>query len=239
MPFVPRELTPAQVLLIVAGLVILLALVLPIILYVRARLRRLVRRRVPSRASMEVPVRERVVTVGYANVRGWVAISEARSPEELLRLAGGVVEVVAEAVRARGGMVVQFQGDSVLFAFNAIGTPGAAPDVGGAVVCAAEIRDRIARDSPDLRVHIGLATGPALAGNIGGGGFESFQVRGDPAEHAVRLTQLAKADAPTCVLVDHAVAAELPAGFRTEPYGGLFSRQDALRGVHLLLTAGE
>ena len=60
-----------------------------------------------------------------------------------------------------------------------------------------------------MRVRIGLNTGPLVAGNVGGGGRQSYTVHGDAVNLAARLEALCK-EHGTSLLVSAATARVLP-----------------------------
>jgi adenylate cyclase len=98
-----------------------------------------------------------------------------------------------------GGFVNKFGGDSLLAVF---GTPlnPAADHAASAVLAAQAMRrtlqafnaEQVQKDGPALRVGIGIAAGPVVAGNVGGEGRIEYTVIGDTVNLAARLQGLTK-----------------------------------------------
>jgi adenylate cyclase len=107
------------------------------------------RRRVAGPSAADRPV-----TVGFADLVGFTAMSEALDPPELAAIVDRFEATAYEHIPERGGRVVKMIGDEVMFVVES----GAfAADIAVALV---EAHGRDAR-LPDLRV--GLASGPALS----------------------------------------------------------------------------
>jgi adenylate cyclase len=117
---------------------------------------------------------------------------------------------VTRIIGAHDGIVTQFQGDGVLATFNVpIEDPNHARH---AFQAAEEILACVAaRKYADerIRVRIGLNTGSIVAGNVGGGGRQSYTVHGDAVNLAARLEALCK-ERGTSLLVSATTAKLLP-----------------------------
>jgi adenylate cyclase len=100
---------------------------------------------------------------------------------------------------AHGGMVNKFGGDSLLAVF---GTPlnPQADHAAQAVRAARAMFAALARfngrqaqsDQPQLRIGVGVATGPVVAGNVGGQERLEYTVIGDTVNLAARLQDKTK-----------------------------------------------
>jgi adenylate cyclase len=98
--------------------------------------------------------------------------------------------VVVEEVDQRKGLVNKFIGDAALAVF---GAPVEHDDHAGAALAAARaMATRLAEEVPDLEAGIGVSTGEAVAGNVGGESRYEYTVIGDAVNAAARLTELAK-----------------------------------------------
>jgi class 3 adenylate cyclase len=102
------------------------------------------------------------------------------------------------AIRAHGGLVVQYIGDEIEAVFGApVARPGHA---GQAVRAALEMRARLAAwnagrqraGRPPLHNGIGIHTGTVLAGNIGSADRLSYALVGDAVNLASRLQSLTR-----------------------------------------------
>ena len=98
-------------------------------------------------------------------------------------------DVATRVILAENGTVVQFVGDALMALFNA---PARQSDHARRAACAAltmqrEV-DRIAADRPGWpRFRVGVNTGEALVGNIGGEALRNFNAMGDAVNVAARL----------------------------------------------------
>ncbi len=59
------------------------------------------------------------VTVLFADVAGFTALSEVMDPEEVSDLIQPAVDLMSEEVRRHGGTITQFLGDGVMALFGA------------------------------------------------------------------------------------------------------------------------
>jgi class 3 adenylate cyclase len=142
---------------------------------------------------------------------------EATEPREVVRDLNEYFTEMDQAIRAHGGLVLQFIGDEIEAVF---GAPIAAPDhAGRAVHAAIEMRERLkdwnarreAMGRPPLRNGIGIHTGTVLAGNIGSADRLSYALVGDSVNLASRLQGLTK-ELRADVLVSGATRARLDDG---------------------------
>ena len=135
----------------------------------------------------------RDISVIFADIRGYTALSEALDPATLVGLLNEYLSIATEAILAHGGTVTMFQGDAVMAIFNA---PRDQSDHAWRAVQAAwEVTQGI--NSHNLRVGnrqvecgIGVHTGMALVGNIGAAGkLQNYTAIGDAVNIAKRLEQ--------------------------------------------------
>jgi adenylate cyclase len=100
------------------------------------------------------PEADRIQTVGFADLVGFTAMSQALDPRELSAMVDRFEAIAYEQIPARGGRVVKMIGDAVMFA---------ADDAVAAAEIALSLVEAHARDPglPDARA--GLASGPVLA----------------------------------------------------------------------------
>jgi adenylate cyclase len=109
--------------------------------------------------------------------------------------------VVVEEVDRHHGLVNKFMGDAVLAIFGA--PVHQAGHAGLALSAAREMARRLAGEVSEIGAGIGVATGEAVAGNIGDTSRFEYTVIGDAVNSAARLTELAK-EVPGRVLVSWA-----------------------------------
>jgi adenylate cyclase len=126
---------------------------------------------------------------------GYTPLAESLSPEELVGVLNGHLTVAAEAVLAYEGTISQYAGDLVMAIFNA---PLPQPDHAlRATRAACTLKREMTSYHKSLPPHLcmdfglGIATGPALVGNIGAKELLHYTAIGDTVNLAQRLEELA------------------------------------------------
>jgi class 3 adenylate cyclase len=141
----------------------------------------------------------RTVTVLFADLSGFTTLSEQLDPEVMQALQNELFEELTAAVQGFGGFVDKFVGDALLALF---GAPHAhEDDPERALNAAIAMLERTARLDArwrgraglPLTLHLGVNTGPVVAGGFGAGGAKSYSVTGDTVNTAQRLQSLAGA----------------------------------------------
>jgi len=151
------------------------------------------------RASGQIEGERRQVTVLFADISGFTALSERVDAEELASLVNDCLKELVLAVYAYEGMVDKFIGDCIMAVF---GAPVALEDdADRALRAALSMRERlqgfnrrwIEKLGQPLDLHIGVNTGMVIAGNVGSDLRMSYTVMGDTVNTASRLESAAKA----------------------------------------------
>ena len=126
------------------------------------------------------------VSVLFLDIRDFTAFAEQASAREVVTRLNGFYEEVVPVLLRHGGHANKFVGDGLLAVF---GAPERQPDhADRAVAAALEIGGLVEeRYGEDLRIGIGVNSGPVVAGTIGGGGRVEFTVIGDPVNTASRV----------------------------------------------------
>lgn len=156
---------------------------------------------------------EREVTVGFVDIRGFTTLTGTLSAPELARFLNAYFTAVEAEVQGRRGMVDKYIGDAVMFVFGAPNhlDDGAARACEAALAIVASLArraDEWARlGVPDLRVGVGVETGPAVVGNLGSERRLEYTVLGDTVNVASRLQDLNKPLGTTIVVGPGTVAA--------------------------------
>jgi adenylate cyclase len=161
-----------------------------------------------GRVSVEGEQRE--VTVLFADLRDFTPWVESTEPREVVRDLNAYFAEMEAAIRAHGGLVLQFIGDEIEAVF---GAPVPAADHAACAVRAAlEMRARLAaynaRRARPLRHGIGVHTGQVLAGAIGSRERLSYALVGDTVNLASRIQGLTK-EAGADILVSATTARRL------------------------------
>ncbi|MCJ9700617.1 MULTISPECIES: adenylate/guanylate cyclase domain-containing protein [unclassified Bradyrhizobium] len=158
----------------------------------------------PQSDRIDSEANRRTITVLFADLSGFTAMSERLDPEVMQTLQNQLFEELTAAVQSYGGFVDKFIGDALLALF---GAPAAhEDDPERAVRAALDMISRTARLSErakayagsPLLLHVGINTGHVVAGGLGVGVAKSFSVTGDTVNTAQRLQSMA---APGEVLV--------------------------------------
>ncbi len=155
-------------------------------------------------AAAQRGAERRTVTVLFADLSGFTALSERTDPEIIQAFQGDLFDELSTVVYEYEGFVEKFVGDAIVAIFGAPLSHEDDPE--RALRAALAIRDRMEvlnrRWSEELgeslTLHIGLNTGPVVAGQIGSDVAGGYAVTGDTINTASRLQAAA---APGQILV--------------------------------------
>ena len=141
----------------------------------------------PSQAALGGEERE--VTVLFADLQGFTAFSEHREPTEVVQMLNHYFGLAVPLLLAEGGTVTHFVGDALMVLFNApIRQADHAHAAARAAIAVCEAIDAVASAHPEWpKIRVGINSGPALIGNIGGEDVRSFTAIGDTVNLASRL----------------------------------------------------
>jgi class 3 adenylate cyclase len=129
------------------------------------------------------------VTVLFCDVRGFTEFASQATPQEVVGALNELFETAVPIIAEHGGHVDKFEGDGLLAVF---GAPEPFPDhADRAALAACEIARAVNHEhrGGELRVGIGVNSGPVIAGAIGGGGRLNFSVIGGVVNVASRVEQ--------------------------------------------------
>jgi adenylate cyclase len=138
-------------------------------------------------------------TVLFTDVRDFTTLSEKLTPERLINLINHYMSAIVPQIAASGGVITRFGGDSILAVFGSPLNPiddhafravRAARSIHQALMRFNNLQ-HLARE-PELRIGVGIATGPVIAGNVGGRERLEYTVMGEAANMASRLQDLTK-----------------------------------------------
>jgi class 3 adenylate cyclase/CheY-like chemotaxis protein len=150
-------------------------------------------------AMKERPISEllkmerREITVLFADLRGFTAMANALTPEEVQETLNSFFEVMVAGVQAGGGMLDKFLGDGFMALFGApFNNPGhalKALDAGVAIQKAhrAWLTERAAAGLPCRPLGIGVATGETVVGAYGTHNRMEYTALGHVVNLASRL----------------------------------------------------
>jgi len=161
------------------------------------------------------------VSVVFADIRGFTTFSERRDPSEVVDAINTYFGFAAGAVNANAGIVDKYMGDAVMAHFNSPLLP-CADHAWRAVRTAWEtlalMQRHNAASGEGLQFGIGVNTGTALAGNVGGLERMEYTLIGDAVNLAKRLQENA---APGQVLLGEATYAAVRERVHARPVGAL------------------
>ncbi|MEO6571298.1 MAG: adenylate/guanylate cyclase domain-containing protein, partial [Ilumatobacteraceae bacterium] len=135
----------------------------------------------------------RVVSVLFADLVGFTALSEHRDPERVKRMIDEVFEQLLGVIETHGGVVDKVLGDAIIALF---GAPIAHEDDADRAVRAGLAMQDVLRvfrqQHPDdpIELRVGVNTGEVLVGTVAG---TDYTAMGDVVNTAARLQQLAVA----------------------------------------------
>jgi adenylate cyclase len=190
-----------------------------------------------ERAEAGAAGRTVMASVLFADIVGFTALSESLPPDEINSVLNEYFGYVAQLVDACDGHIDKYIGDCVMAVF---GAPEPDPfHAQHAVECATLIQylaanlntQRTARGRVGLMLHIGVNSGPMVAGNIGAADRLEYTVMGKEVNVASRLCSSAK---PGQILLSRATyeAIRKTGRFQCKEHGTL-----TLRGTtHTLVT---
>jgi adenylate cyclase len=141
---------------------------------------------------------KRVITALFSDVQEFTSISEKLTPEELVDLLNEFLTEMTDIILKYEGTVDKFEGDAIIAFF---GAPNPL-DNQAEVACRAciEMQNRLAElrlkwrteEKPELKMRIGLCTGPAVVGNMGSKNRMDYTMMGDTVNTAARLEAVNK-----------------------------------------------
>jgi adenylate cyclase len=142
------------------------------------------------------------VSILFCDVRDFTGFAAQAEPTEVVAALNGLFEAIVPIVARHGGHVDKFVGDGLLAVF---GAPEGFPDhADRAVAAGREIVEVVeGGQAGDLRVGVGINSGPVVAGAIGGAGRLNFSVIGDAVNVAARVEAATRDDgAPLLIAGD-------------------------------------
>ncbi len=148
-------------------------------------------------AGLEAAGQRRNVTVLFADITGYTALSQRLDPEEVYEIIQQYSHLLASDVYKYEGMVDKFTGDGLMALFgapiahenNAERAVRAALDMQADVgQMAQQVRERV---GVELRVRVGLNAGTVVVGSVGSNMLMNYTAIGDTVNLSSRLEQAA------------------------------------------------
>jgi class 3 adenylate cyclase/tetratricopeptide (TPR) repeat protein len=136
----------------------------------------------------------KLVTVMFADISGFTALSERMDPEAVRDLMNACFDRLVPVVTRYEGTVDKFIGDEIMALF---GAPMAHEnDAERALRAALEMQSQLStfnlQHATSLGIHFGINTGLVIAGGIGSEGRQEYSVMGDVVNLAARLEEVSE-----------------------------------------------
>jgi adenylate cyclase len=170
------------------------------------------------------------VSVLFADISGFTTVAETKSPEEVAEFLSHFFSCAVESIFAYGGTLDKFIGDAVMAFF---GAPLPQEDHADRAVLAGLMLQRLINEwneqrekngLAEVRVRVGINSGPAVVGNVGTEKRVDYTVLGTSVNIASRLESgVAK---PGQVVISQNTLERVIGSFNTEPLG-----EFALKGL--------
>jgi len=131
----------------------------------------------------------KLVTVMFADLSGFTALSEKLDPESVREIMNTCFDALVPIIEKYGGVIDKFIGDEIMALF---GAPIAREnDAERALRAALEMMEALkefnAHRGINLGMHFGINTGLVVAGGLGSEGRQQYSVMGDAVNLAARL----------------------------------------------------
>ena len=152
------------------------------------------------------------LSILFSDIRGFTTISEAMSPEDLIKLLNRYFTPMTNAVLEKKGMLDKYIGDAVMAFFNA---PVDVADHADKACEAAllmierlgELNEEFAKENlPQIRIGIGINTAEVIVGNMGSDTRFNYTVIGDGVNLASRVEGLTKNYGISILITEFTVA---------------------------------
>jgi adenylate cyclase len=190
------------------------------------------------------------VSVLFCDLKGFTSLTRERSAagesEAHVRQLNAYLSAMVDVILAHGGTVDKFIGDAVMAVFGSPVGRGVGEEARAAVDCALAMGQALhtlntawqQEGIQTLENGIGIASGPAVVGQIGSPKRMEFTVIGDTVNRAARLESLTRT-VGTSVLLDRTTAERL--GETTGPAEPITIPRSppVSRGVHPIKGLGE
>lgn len=134
----------------------------------------------------------KLITIMFADLSGFTAISQEMDPEALYHLMNMTFERLAQVIIKYGGFIAKYIGDEIMAIF---GAPISYEDHAERALRASLEMMNVLEEfnqnhQSDLGLHIGINTGLVVTGMVGDRSQKQYDVTGEAVNLAARLKQL-------------------------------------------------
>lgn len=162
----------------------------------------LVKRIADDPSQLELGGEEREMTVLFCDVRSFSSISEKFTPDQIIRFLIALLTPLTDTLIDHRATIDKYIGDAILAFWNApLDDPDQHDNAARAALAMVALVDALNRNPPaqgeiiwpgDVRIGIGLNSGPCCVGNMGSQRRLSYSLIGDTVNLASRIEGLTK-----------------------------------------------
>jgi adenylate cyclase len=135
---------------------------------------------------------ERVLSIMFADIRGFSDFSRQKPPHQVTRLLNTYFSAIVPVIERHGGTINQYVGDGIMVLW---GAPRPLPDHARCAVEAAVEMGRVVRDMRqtwqdigiDMAIGVGIHTGRVVVGAVGSPSRLNYTAIGDAVNAAARI----------------------------------------------------
>ena len=173
-----------------------------------------------SISALDTSPVERTVTAMFADVRGFTAFGETLQPEDLMRIVNRYLGAASDCIDSQDGIVDQYLGDAIKALWNTQLNPQADHAMRalraaqGIMDAAQALHGEIAREHW-LHFGIGIHTGQAVLGMVGGADRSEYAALGEAANGCKFLQGNAE---PGEIVISQATYEQVADCIRAEPF---------------------
>jgi adenylate cyclase len=162
-----------------------------------------------SSDAIELHGTRKRITVLFCDIRGFTSIAERLPPESIVALLNNYFDRMVDIIFSHGGTIDKFIGDGLMAIF---GAPQDDPyQEQHAIAAAIDMRAALQEMSAgvqetygvDLRIGVGIHSGPAVVGNIGSSKRMDYTAIGDTVNLAARLESATRQHDVDILLSEH------------------------------------
>jgi adenylate cyclase len=141
---------------------------------------------------------KREITSFFSDVAGFTSLSEKMAPEEMVKLLNAYLSEMTDIILDAGGTLDKYEGDAIVAFWNApLDEPGhALKACRAALECQRRLKELgpefLKRYGHEIKMRIGLNSGPAVVGNMGSSRRFDYTAMGDTVNLAARLESACK-----------------------------------------------
>lgn len=169
-------------------------------------------------AELDVRGQEREITAMFCDVRGFTSFSENLDPTDLMRVINQYLSLASDAINLYEGIVDKYLGDAVTGLFNTQLNPqddhaARAVSAGLSMLTDLKALHETLPEDHRLLFGIGIDSGLAVLGNVGGVDRKEFAALGEPTQ----VSKILQENARGAVVISEATYQKVQSLFECEP----------------------